>query len=173
LTAKDKNKIIEILQQYMLENTFSNATKSMQVLMGIIEGISCDHVIDLMELDSLKQWMNDNMHLKGNYPFDTIFETVDRILENRIITTDVNKELLNLFQSCLKPINKKDRICLNLSGKNVCLTGNFIYGTKDDIGKLVVNNGGIITSGVSGKTNIVIVGGEGSKDWSFGSFGAN
>ena len=34
-----------------------------------------------------------------------------------------------------------------------------------------VKNGGVITSGVSRKTNVVIVGGEGSKEWSFGNYG--
>lgn len=171
LTSKEKNKLISISQQYMPENNFSTATLPMQVLMGILEGISCDHVINMMELDALQQWMNDNPHLKGHYPFDTIFTTINRVLADRIITADEHRELLVLFQSFLKPIEKKKEACLDLTGKKVCLTGNFMNGTKNDIGELVVENGGVMSSGVSRKTNVVIVGGEGSKDWSYGNFG--
>ncbi|MBS4022369.1 MAG: BRCT domain-containing protein [Dethiobacter sp.] len=152
-------------------DTFSTETLSMQVLMGILEGISCDGKITLQELDTLKQWMDDNMHLKGNYPFDTIFCSINRVIEDRVVTSDESRELIGLFNEFLSPIKAKNVTYLNLSGKKVCLTGNFINGTKGEIERLIITNGGETISGVTKKTNIVVVGGEGSKEWSYGNFG--
>ena len=171
ISTKEKEILMNLVEKYMPENTFSDATLSMQVLMGILEGITCDKMINVLELDSLQQWINDNMHLKGNYPFDTILTTINKVLEDGIVTTDESNELVELFNHFINPIEKKSNFCSELSGKKICLTGNFVNGTKDDIGELVVKHGGEISSGVTRNTNIVLVGGEGSKDWSYGNFG--
>lgn len=171
IITMQKEELINISRQFMPMDTYSTETLSMQILMGILEGISCDGEITLQELDTLKQWMVDNMHLKGNYPFDTIFITINKVIEDRIVTFDESEELIELFNEFLNPIKVKNETCLNLSGKKVCLTGNFIYGSKDEIGGLIIKNGGEMSSGVTKKTSIVVVGGEGSKDWSYGNFG--
>lgn len=84
---------------------------------------------------------------------------------------DENKELIGLFRKFLNPIEVKNDIFINLFEKTVCLTGDFINGTKDEIGVLIINNDGKISSSVTKNTNILVVGGYGSTLWSYGNFG--
>ena len=171
ITEKEKVELINISQMFIQPEAFSKATLSMQILKGIIEGISCDDEIVLLELDCLNQWMVGNMHLKGNYPFDIIFSTINKVIEDKTISYNENKELIELFRKFLNPIEVKNDTFITLLEKTVCLSGNFINGTKDEIGELIINNGGVISSSLTKKTNILVVGGEGSKDWSYGNFG--
>ena len=54
---------------------------------------------------------------------------------------------------------------------NICLTGNFEYGTKLDVEKFIVNKGGIIDKTVKKGTDYLIVGGDGNKNWTAENYG--
>ena len=110
LTGTEIVELIDISQMFIPPEAFSKATLSIQILMGILEGISCDDEITLAEIESLNQWMGGNLHLKGNYPFDIIFSTVNKVIEDKIISYDENKELIGLFRKFLNPIEVKNDI---------------------------------------------------------------
>ena len=61
---------------------------------------------------------------------------------------------------------------VRLREKNIVLTGDFDHGTRNDIKRYVESIGGNIKSSVSGKTDFLIVGNQGSPDWSFGNYGS-
>lgn len=173
LISKDeRRRLIQISQEYLQEDSYCKVTLSMQILKGIVEGISCDKKIVMDELDSLKAWMEGNLNLKGNYPYDTILSCIEKVIEDRIITLEEHHELMGLFNEYINPIEAKTNLQIDLANKSVCLTGNFINGTKEEIGRIIVRNGGFISSGVTKSTDILLVGGEGSKDWSYGNFGS-
>lgn len=59
----------------------------------------------------------------------------------------------------------------SVEGKRVCLSGNFTYGPKSAVEKHIVAHGGIMDSGVKKSTDILLIGNEGSQDYSNGNYG--
>ncbi|MDF2865345.1 MAG: hypothetical protein K0R72_154 [Clostridia bacterium] len=175
ITNEEKIKLLQISEQYKSSDVFNEITLSLQVLMGIIEGISCDKKLNTIEIIELKKWMNDNQKLKGNYPFDILFENIDKALEDNFIAENESETLLNLFDKFLNPLNNSINNTTSekiiFSNKSICLTGNFEHGAKSEISNKIENLGGKVVSGVTATLNYLIVGGEGSKDWSFGNYG--
>ena len=156
--------------------TFNEATLAMQVLFGILDGIACDNVINEHELDTLLKWLKSHIHLSGIFPFDNLLAIVTEILEDGIITKTESDELIATIKRFTSPLetNSSDSCekAVFIVGKNFCLSGNFQHGEKCDIGKKIAVAGGIIVSGVSKKTDYLVVGGMGSSEWKFGNYGS-
>lgn len=83
----------------------------------------------------------------------------------------VYKESDNSENSSSQSLKIKDTYS-DISGKNIVLTGDFKAGSRDDITSQLEKLGANVKTGVSGKTNYVIVGALGSASWSFGTYGS-
>ena len=59
----------------------------------------------------------------------------------------------------------------SFEGQVVCLTGDFDYGSKSDVKSYIEGMGGSISSSVSRKTTVVLMGNKGSVAWSRGNYG--
>lgn len=59
----------------------------------------------------------------------------------------------------------------NLNGKNIVLTGEFACGQRKDVKSYFEKLGVSVKSGVSSKTDYLIIGAFGSPDWKFGDYG--
>ncbi len=142
----------------------------MQMLFGIIRGIACDNELNNKELKFLKKWMIENKKLKGVYPYDVVFNMLNIILEKNVITENEKRQLLALFKKFLNPVTV-DNKTINLRNKRVCLTGNFSMGTKAEVESKIEDLGGIVIERVNKTVDVLIVGNEGSSEWSYGNFG--
>jgi len=171
ITTEEKCVLLEEMKKYLSNETFSQSTLSFQILMGILEGISCDKLISSEELLELQKWLSENEHLKGNYPYDAIIKILEEVLSDGIVTEDENKILLEMFSDFINPTETKSDGTITLSGKIVCLTGEFTFGSKADVAEIIQKLGGEITDGLTAKVNILVVGGQGSDNWSFGNYG--
>ena len=165
----------DLLRNYLLNElvrySHCEETSGLLLLNGIIDGITADNAINDDEVRSLQLWLYNHQSLEGNYPYDRIFETVNSILEDGIITDDEKKELTNVFKEFFHPLENAKKILVEFSNKNFVLSGNFNYGSKADVEKYIINKGGIIQKGVTKKTDYVVVGGLGSDNYSQGSYG--
>lgn len=150
---------------------YSSATLGIESLKGIIEGIESDSIINTTEMNYLLTWMNSHSELKGIYPFDKILELVSSVIEDGVITEEEKEKLHDAFQKFINPLAENQECSSNLCGKNVCLTGEFLFGSKDAVSEKIINIGGNIVTSVTRKTDIVLVGGQGSAAWSFGNYG--
>ncbi len=171
ITSEEKCLLLEETKKYLSADSFSEVTLSFQILIGILEGISCDKLIRYEELVVLQKWLFDNIHLKGNYPYDEIITILEEVLRDGIITEDENSVLLNLFKKFINPAETKNDGTIDLENKIVCLTGDFLLGSKSDVEVIIMKLGGHRTDSVTLKTDILVVGGNGSDNWSFGNYG--
>jgi len=78
------------------KHSIDNIGASLNELNGIIEGIVCDSVINEDEVKNLNNWLNDNKQLRGINVYDNISLIVMKVLEDNVVTSDEQKELLNL-----------------------------------------------------------------------------
>ena len=56
-------------------------------------------------------------------------------------------------------------------GEVVCLTGDFDYGSKGKVSAYIESHGGTMSSSVTKKTTVVLMGNKGSDAWSHGNYG--
>jgi len=175
--------LMKCVCSYITSNTYSDSTLSMQILKGIIEGIAVDNEVNSEEANKLYQWMAANVALKGNYPFDKIFITLEKFLENGVIDQEEEKELLAIFNQLSNPQQGQNlqqeqnpqqvqKLELDLTSKVCCLTGTFSNGSKSDIESFIICKGGTCIAGLNQKVDYLVVGGQGSSEWKYGNYGA-
>lgn len=91
----------------------------------------------------------------------------DGILEN-----EERESMLCLFEQVTDPVSKACACGdIDINGKTFCLTGEFDFGERSEVQAVLVKRGGIPVSGVTRKTDYVIVGNKGSDAWCAGNYG--
>lgn len=171
ISNEEYHLLMECVTKYIKSNTYSDSTLSMQIFKGIIEGIAVDNEVNSEEAKKLYQWMADNVALKGSYPFDKIFITLEYFLENGVIDKEEEKELLAIFNRFSSP-QQVQNPKIDLTSKICCLAGTFTNGAKSDVESFIICKGGTCTTGLNKKVDYLVVGGQGSSEWKYGNYGA-
>ncbi len=152
---------------------YSADTVALQELQDILNDMVEDGKITLEEFSILKNWMDSHMSLRGSYPFDKIYCSLNKVLENGIISQDELDDLQVIFSEFVDPVKcccSKDELTM-IAGKNICVTGDFDYGDRNTVLKLIENAGGLIDKSVKKTTDYLIVGSKGSDNWKTGNYG--
>lgn len=150
----------------------SEETQKLLELKVLLREISADNQLTEEETFSLKNWMDENTALQGNFPFDKIFATVQKALEDCVLEDSELSSMLQLFEQVTDPVAAA--CCceeFNIEGKTFCLSGEFDYGEKSAVEAVLVKTGGIPVSNITRVTDYLIVGGKGSSAWSSGNYG--
>jgi DNA polymerase-3 subunit alpha (Gram-positive type) len=115
------------------------SNQSILTLNGILAGITSDNVLVDAEVEYLKSWLDDNADLQGNYPYDKIYGIISSALSDGILTRSELEYMLGLFKQITDPVAESTCVCdsLNVSCKNICLSGEFDYGKEVQHGLLV------------------------------------
>ena len=150
----------------------SESTKQLLKLKEFLSTITADGELSEDEVLSLQNWMDQNLELRGNFPFDKIFETVGLALADGILEDNELQTMLLLFEQITDPVaNACSCDCFDIAGKTFCLTGDFEFGNRSSVEATLSQKGGIPVSSVTKKTECVIVGSKGSDAWSNGNYG--
>ncbi len=152
---------------------FSNETIALRELQAFLETITSDGEITLVEISELNNWMGDHRDLSGNYPFDRVYDALDDVLNDGRISTEELKELQVLFSDYLDPVKSEscEGFDCSICDKQIVLTGDFDYGTREAVSKLIESFGGIIKNSVTKKTDYIVVGAKGSEFWKTNNYG--
>lgn len=160
-------------------------TKSTQVLTGIIVGMTADGHINDQEIHMLATWLKENAEVTSVWPGSAIAKHVSEVLIDGNITDEERKSLLyNLQKLSGSDFSETGSVTdevvelpfdtpthINLLGSKICLTGEFMYGTRAACERLVEKLGGAAMSTVSKKVNYLIVGSQVSPLWVNTSYG--
>ncbi len=98
LSAEDKKKIMAITEQYYNLNLL---IENSEELIGIIQGIKADGIINEKELLGLQNWLNKNWHLQGSYLYDQVTEVVNKIMMDKVIEEVETEYLLVILDELL------------------------------------------------------------------------
>ena len=82
-----------------MDSIFSDKTKKMQNLQELVVRIIDDNAISDDEIIQLKNWLEQHDDLKGFYPFDKIFELVEEIMPDGVMSKTEEQELLKLLDA--------------------------------------------------------------------------
>lgn len=155
------------------QTKYSDNTIAMQELKSYAASIISDGEVDIQEITDLSDWISNHPDLAGYYPFDKISELCDSIFEDNIISDDEREQMLFLLKQFVNPMETGCCNCnIIFSEKIFVLSGDFTSGSKKEVEAKIAEKGGICKSGVTKKTDYLIVGGAGSDNWKFGNYGA-
>jgi hypothetical protein len=73
--------------------------KAVNSLLGLIEGVAIDGVINETEVGFIRSWLHENRELKNWHPFTELMPVVDAAIADGVITED---ERLNILWLCEK-----------------------------------------------------------------------
>lgn len=149
---------------------YSDKTLAMQEFQQIIISVLSDGLVSDKEATALLSWMKSHSDLKGYYPFDKLFDTVDTILIDMKVDNEEEKILLEILDSFVSPQTSEAKAEIN--GKCICLSGDFVFGSKKDVENYLTSRGAVVVSSVTKKVDILILGESGSAAWKYGNYGS-
>lgn len=162
-------------KSYRTKRQLSETSQALHDLKLLVQAVTADNQLTDGEVAFLHSWVRDNAHLKGNYPYDRILSTVNAALEDGVLEQRELDDLLDVLKSTLDPVGNccadVASDALQLSGKGVCLTGDFERCSKKQIEAELACLGAVVQPRVTRKTDYLIVGGIGSAAWSSGNYG--
>ncbi len=157
---------------------FSEDTQSLNLLKGLLLGVTCDNVLTEAEVMSLKNWVDNNRQLEGHYPFDFVLSEIDKALEDGVLEQAELDHMLQVFSDVLDPVEnfsektEEASTAISFDGKSVCLTGEFVhFEQRTELENILAGKGAIIKKSVIKALDYLIVGGNGSENWSCGNYG--
>lgn len=149
---------------------YSNKTLAMQEFQQIIISVLSDGFVSDKEATALLSWMKTHSDLKGYYPFDKLFDTIDTILIDMKVDNEEEKILLEILDAFVSP--QTSEVKAEINGKSICLSGDFVFGSKKDVENYLTSRGAVVVSSVTKKVNILILGESGSAAWKYGNYGS-
>ena len=84
-----------------------NYSEKMSELLGILKSINYDDVINDMEIDALKKWIETNESSKDPR-YQEIISKLNKILEDNVITESEKKEIIEISEQYYKLGNSFD-----------------------------------------------------------------
>lgn len=159
--------------------------KSAQVLSGIITGIVADGHLHDMEVQMLSAWISANPEVTHSWPGSAIARHIAEVLQDGVITPEERGHLLETLQQMVgsdftetgsataevAALPFDSTMTHALPESRVCLTGEFLYGTRNACEKLALKVGCIPVAAVSKKLHYLVVGTNVSPQWANTSYG--
>lgn len=162
-----------------------NLTKASELLLGLVTGIAADAQLHDMEIQLLSTWLASNNDVTAHWPGSVISLAVQEVLADGVITNAERDHLLTVLQKVAVtdfastgsatpdvlqlPLN--DQATVSLSNSVVCLTGEFIYGTRDKCHRASAEAGALLADTVTRKLQYLVVGTNVSPHWANTSYG--
>lgn len=156
---------------------YSEETICIRELNEYLDMIIQDSNVSQEELYPLCDWLSSNTHLSGQYPYDEIYCMVNDVLTDGIVDSSESVELCQRIKEIINPLSSNnifvdEEYTIDFTNKNFVITGEFKNGYKREfIKEQIIKKGGYVKGDVSKKTDYLIVGSDGSDQWSQGNYG--
>ncbi len=153
-------------------------------LIGICRGVIADGVIEESEAIFLGQWIENHRELADKWPANVVYARVTEMLMDGVLSDDEQLDLLTTLrdltgegsplqepnQSTSLPLTKPEPK-VDFSGKAFCLTGKFVFGSREDCEETIVEVGGEVVESPEQDTDYLVIGEFCSPDWVHTTFG--
>lgn len=157
------------------------ADRASNELVGICRGLLADGHVNEMEAAFLKDWIERNAQFVGVYPFDQIYRVLSEILRDGKIDSDESADLHDTlirfiggeaFDETAQTTSLSTALPLNdpqptivYPGSAFVVTGTFVFGKREKVANEIEHRGGVICASPSKKTQHLVIGELGSRDW--------
>lgn len=193
ISSEERKDILWMCNKYHPDSIYrdwlSNEIKKLQ---GILHGIIADNRINTLEIENLSEWLMENEHLTGLYPYDELCSLTTIVLKDGQLSDEEIKMLKVFFNEFIddRSINNLNdssfqslennmslpgvcAVCPPIIFENrmFCFTGESSRATRTEIADLINSLGGMFKNTVVKNTDYLIVGNEGNPCWAFSCYG--
>lgn len=162
-----------------------NLNKGVELLLGMITGMMADGQLNDLEIKLLNTWLTEHQDVAASWPGSFISLKLKTILADGVITEAERDHLQNSLQQLATNDFSQtgsaspeivalplDHDCpVILRGAKICLTGDFLFGSRSKCEEISLLAGAILRNTVTGKTDYLVIGTHVSPSWAHTSFG--
>lgn len=155
-------------------------------LIGMCRGVLLDGAVDNAEAHGMLKWLEANRDATEAWPGSAIYARLADALSDGNFTSEEERDLSLLFAEALGNPHAHDPMLgaapsslpwndpipnIVHDGRQFCVSGEFVRAPRHAIIRMIKSRGGRYIDGISGKTNYLVVGLNGSAEWKHGNFG--
>jgi NAD-dependent DNA ligase len=187
ITSSEQKDMQQMLNDILEYCSVSEAPtrESTNYLLGFLSGISADDVLNDDEIYKLRDHLSHNADFVKQWPANALKARLDSVLEDGIIDDSERHDLMSLVkavsgQSFLDTglaygmsadFSTSNDIDLKLDGLRICFTGTFISGSRKRQSEFATKLGATVSSTITQKLDVLVLGSIASRDWKFSSYG--
>jgi len=150
----------------------SHATADVDELITILKKIVEDGTVDFNEVRYLHTWLMVHEEISSDSLYSEVQELVEYVLADGVLSESEGSMLLERFRYLAYPVINRDMSAIEYQEKAFCLSGDYDFGDKDSVGKIIEERGGLILKSVTKKCDYVVVGNQRSDRYAFGNYGS-
>ena len=170
IQQRGSDSVAELQQTPFLTGYVSEKTIKTKALLDRVSAFGRSGSRDIQRAKAILESIKDDFAETEDLLIIEAERLLDGIVEDGVIDDEESEALSKLAGLFENPVS--DSPVTAIAGKRFVLTGEFeTEGNKDTVKQMIIAEGGQVTSGVSGKTDYVVVGRNGSPRWGYGSFG--
>lgn len=188
LSRDEKRDILDHIDGLQGDRFYDMVTQHMQVFQGMLGGIASDGRIDVVEVRSLREWMNDHTELARHWPFTEIDSLITAALVDSVLDP-IEHQLLLTWCGAFTDISSHKTLTgkttgfgttldgiaactptITFTGTTFCITGASARAKRRVIEEYIKSLGGSI-SDVSRTLDYLILCDAGSKCWAYACYG--
>ena len=160
--------------------------RSIDELIGICKGILFDGAVSTGEAQHLLTWLNANPIVAEDWFGRELYTRLVQYLEDGVIDGDEEAHLIDMLMditgrseinvnginaATTLPLCKSPPNEIIINGHHFALTGNFAYGKRKEVEKMITDNGGFVKKNANSNCHYLVIGEIGSGAWMHSSFG--
>lgn len=154
-------------------------------LIGLCRGVLADGVLAESEVRFLADWLDRHREIADQWPAVVLYKRIQEVLADGVMDSDEERDLLALLMdvtgapivgeaaasmSTALPLDHPAPT-LTFDDWTYCFTGKFACGTRGQVEQVARSLGAKICTAPTLKTNIVVIGSIGSRDWIHSTYG--
>jgi len=172
----------------------ANHARDINELIGICRGIVFDGKVSGGEVVNLYKWLHAQPELAKVWPANVIYKRLCEVIADKVLTAAEAADLLAMFNeivgashnivetidessgevianksSTVLPVSNPETVVFE--GMRFVMTGKFEFGTRAECEEAVIVRGGSCAKSPTRKTNYIVIGELGSRDWLHSSWG--
>jgi hypothetical protein len=166
-------------------NSARRAERDISEFLGLAKGLLADGEISATEADAVHQWIGNHPDASEAWPLSALSTRLRQIFVDGRVDNDERSELAEILNSIVGgtagvtlgedaatelPLNAPPP-ALIWKGATFVFTGKFAFGTRSECQRRVTAVGGACESDVTKRTNYLVIGTFGNRDWIHTSFG--
>ncbi len=151
-------------------NISSARTIASKHLLEVLANVASDGKVTDDEMSEMLELMLSNDEIASDPAYGKIMRMAQEAYADGVVTDAEAELMLKEISSILDPVIRNEVV--RFPGSKFCLTGAFSHGSRDAVKCYIESRGGKVLTGVTGNTDYVVVGLQGSEAYSFGNYGS-
>ena len=166
-------------------NEHRRLERDISEMLGLAKGILGDGKVEDAEIQMIRAWMRSHPDVQFTWPGDILAKRLERVFADKVISPEERDDLQQLLSELIggkASIIGSENLATTLpldkpapkiifSSRTFVLTGKFAFGPRSQCEKFTQAAGGLCDRTISRRTNYLVIGTFGSRDWVHTSHG--